>query len=132
MASRGPPEPHYTTEGNNGGNDGLARHELPLGVLILALIQALQALVLMVPGALLMIIPIIGWIFGIPMFVIGFFLLFIAWGLFTLQSWAHLWAVVMNILGLVIAALNANVLGVVLSLLIVLYLQSDDIKRRFT
>ncbi|MGQ4911118.1 MAG: hypothetical protein ACP6KW_03030 [Candidatus Thorarchaeota archaeon] len=110
----------------------MARHELPLGVLILALIQALQALVLMVPGALLMIIPIIGWIFGIPMFVIGFFLLFIAWGLFTLQSWAHLWAVVMNILGLVIAALNANVLGVVLSLLIVLYLQSDDIKRRFT
>ncbi|MHA1768859.1 MAG: hypothetical protein ACTSV3_03305 [Candidatus Thorarchaeota archaeon] len=75
----------------------------------------------MMPGALLIIIPITGWILVIPMVVYGFFLLFIAWGFLTPQSWAHLWAVV-----------NANVLGVVLSSLIVLYLQSDDIKRRFT
>ena len=106
--------------------------DTPLGVLILAIIQGLQALALLLPGLLLMIIPIIGWIIGIPMVLIGFFLLFIAWGLLTMQSWAHAWATIMNIFGLIVSILGANILGAVLSFLIVIYLQNDSIKSRFS
>lgn len=103
----------------------------PLGVLILGVLQAIQASVLLLPGALLMIIPIVGWFFGLPMVLIGSFLLFIAWGLFTMQSWAWTWAFIMNIIGLVVTLLDSNLLGVVLSLIIVLYLNQPDIKDRF-
>jgi hypothetical protein len=109
----------------------MANQEIPLGVLLLAGLQGLQALVLLLPGLLLMIIPIIGWIIGVPMIVIGLFLMFIAWGLFTMQSWAWLWAFVMNIIGLIVALFGANWLGVILSLVIVLYLNQSDIKDRF-
>jgi hypothetical protein len=105
--------------------------DTPLGVLILAVIQGLQALALLIPGLLLLIIPIIGWIIGVPMVLIGFFLLFIAWGLLTMQSWAHAWATIMNIFGLIISIVGANILGAALSLLIVLYLQNSTIKSKF-
>ncbi len=109
----------------------MSSQDTPLGVLILAILQGLQALVLFLPGLLLLIIPIIGWIIGIPMVVVGLFLLFIAWGLFTMQAWAWMWAFIMNIVGFLVALVNWNWIGVVLSLIIVLYLNQGDIKRRF-
>lgn len=102
-----------------------------MGVMILAALQGLQALVLLLPGLLLLIIPFIGWIIGIPMVVVGLFLLFIAWGLFTMQAWAWIWAFIMNIIGFLIALLNWNWIGMILSLIIVLYLNQADIKERF-
>lgn len=110
----------------------MSYHATPLGVLILAALQALQGLVLLLPGALLMIVPLVGWIFGLPMVVVGFILLFIAWGIFTMQSWAWIWAFIMNVIGLVVALLHGNLIGVVLSLIIVLYLNQSDIKNRFS
>ena len=109
----------------------MANQDIPLGVLLLAGLQGLQALVLLLPGLFLMIIPIIGWIIGVPMIAIGLLLMFIAWGLFTMQSWAWLWAFVMNIIGLVVSLFGANWLGVILSLIIVLYLNQSDIRDRF-
>jgi hypothetical protein len=109
----------------------MANQDIPLGVLLLAGLQGLQALVLLLPGLFLMIIPIIGWIIGVPMIAIGLFLMFIAWGLFTMQSWAWLWALVMNIIGLIVSLFGANWLGVILSLIIVLYLNQSDIRNRF-
>ncbi|TFF92151.1 hypothetical protein EU545_01850 [Candidatus Thorarchaeota archaeon] len=103
----------------------------PLGVLILAGLQVIQALVLLIPAALLMIIPFIGWILGLPMLLVGLFLFFIAWGLLTMQSWAWTWALIMNIIGLLIALVNRNFIGVILSLVIVLYLNQPEIKGRF-
>lgn len=106
--------------------------ELPFGVLLLAGLQALQAVGVLLVGALWLLLPILGLFIAIPYAIVGLFGLFIAFGLFTLQEYAWFWAVLLNIIGAFLFAAGGNLFGVVLSIIIVLYLNCTDIKQRFT
>ena len=104
---------------------------LPLGVFLLAVLQGLQALGVLFVGALWLLIPILGLFISIPYGIVGLFGLFIAFGLFTLQEYAWFWAIVQNIVGAVLFVISHNFIGVALSIVIVLYLNCNDIKQRF-
>ena len=99
----------------------------PFGVTLIALLQILQALVLLVFGILTLIIPFI----GIPLLVIGLISFYIGKGLWEMENWAWLWAVILNIIGGLIAIAASNWISLVLSLIIVIYLNTEDIKSRF-
>ncbi len=110
----------------------MADNELPFGVFLLAGLQVLQALGVLFMGALWLLLPILGLFIAIPYGIVGLFGLFIAFGLFTLQEYAWSWAVLLNIVGAFLFAFKENIFGVVLSIIIVLYLNCSDIKKRFT
>lgn len=105
--------------------------DIPLGVLLLAGLQALQALGVLFFGALWLLLPILGLFVAIPYGIVGLFGLFIAFGLFTMQEYAWFWAMLLNIVGVILYAAVANWIGVILCIIIVLYLNSTDIKQRF-
>jgi hypothetical protein len=62
--------------------------ELPFGILLLAILQGLQALGLFLVGGLWLLLPILGLFIAIPFGIAGLFGLYIAIGLFTLQEYA--------------------------------------------
>jgi hypothetical protein len=106
--------------------------ELPLGILILAALQGLQAIGILFVGALWLLLPILGLFIAIPYGIIGLFGLFIAFGLFTLQDYAWTASFILNIIGLMMYLFGGNLWGAILSGIIVLYLNLPDIKSRFT
>ncbi|TFG33959.1 hypothetical protein EU527_05745 [Candidatus Thorarchaeota archaeon] len=105
--------------------------ELPFGVLLLAGLQILQALGVLFVGALWLLIPILGLLVSIPYGIVGLFGLYIAFGLFTLQKYAWFWALLLNVVGVILFAIGQNWLGVILSIVIVFYLNSSGIRQRF-
>ncbi|TFG32051.1 hypothetical protein EU527_11010 [Candidatus Thorarchaeota archaeon] len=109
----------------------MSNEELPLGIFLLAGLQALQALGVLFVGALWLLVPILGLFISIPYGIVGLFGLFIAFGLFTLQEYAWFWAMILNIIGVVLFVLGENLIGIILSVVIVLYLNSGDIRQRF-
>ena len=113
------------------GETIMSENELPLGILLLAILQVLQALGLMVVGAPWLLLPILGLFIAIPYGISGFFGLFIAFGLFSLQHFAWKWAFILNIIGFVLFLFGGNWYGVILSAIIVVYLNLPYIKKRF-
>jgi hypothetical protein len=109
----------------------MTQKSLPIGILILAVLQALQALYVLITGAAYLLIPILGLFIAIPFAIIGLFGLFIAYGLFTMQGYAWTWAVILNIIGAALYLFGLNWFGVILSAAIVVYLNLPDIKDRF-
>jgi len=109
----------------------MANDELPFGILILAILQGLQAIGLLLVGALWLLLPILGLFVAIPFGIAGLFGLFIALGLFTLQDYAWSWSFILNIIGLIMYLFSWNLLGVILSAVIVVYLNLPDIKSKF-
>jgi hypothetical protein len=109
----------------------MTQKSLPIGILILAVLQALQALYVLITGAAYLLIPILGLFIAIPFAIIGLFGLFIAYGLFTMQGYAWTWAVILNIIGAALSRTGLNWFGVILSAAIVVYLNLPDIKDRF-
>ena len=108
--------------------------ERPLGVTLIAILQFLQSIALLGAGALLLfgglVLPFLAAI-GIGLAVIGLIGFYVGLGLLNLRSWAWTWAVVLNILGLIISLANPGWVSVLLSLVIVIYLFQPDIKNRF-
>ncbi|MGY5872002.1 MAG: hypothetical protein RTV72_07165 [Candidatus Thorarchaeota archaeon] len=105
--------------------------ELPFGVFLLAALQGLQALGLFLVGGLWLLLPILGLFISIPYGIAGFFGLFVALGLFTLQDYAWTLSLIQNIIGLLLYLAGGNWFGVILSGIIVIYLNLPDIKNRF-
>jgi len=105
--------------------------ELPFGIFLLALLQGLQALGLFLVGGLWLLLPILGLFIAIPFGIAGLFGLFIAIGLFTLQEYAWTWSFFLNILGFIMYLFSWNFFGVILSAIIVVYLNLPDIKNKF-
>ncbi len=109
----------------------MTQKSLPIGVLILAVLQALQALGVLLQGAAYLLIPILGLLIAIPFAIVGLFGLFIAYGLFTMQGYAWTWAVILNIIGFAFSLFGGNWIGVILSAIIVVYLNLPGMKERF-
>ena len=105
--------------------------DIPLGVFLLAILQGLQALGIFLLGAVWLIIPILGLFVAGGYAIAGLFGLFMAFGLFTLQDYAWTGAFILNIIGCLMYLVGSNLFGVVLSVVIVVYLNLPDIKRRF-
>ena len=109
----------------------------PMGVLILFLIQLISALFWIISGVLVvMALGIFGAIFGLISLIVGIILLIIAFGLYGLKSWAWMWALIFNIIGLIAGLLGdltslTNLIGIVLSAIVVIYLLLPDIRSRF-
>jgi hypothetical protein len=115
----------------------------PTGVLILAILQLLAALVLLIPGAIAVAAAAAGGIFaiflafsGLLLLIVGFILLIIAWGLYSLKGWAWLWAIIANFLGLIGGVLGnlldpVNLLGIALNLIVIIYLFTPNIRSQF-
>ena len=113
------------------GETIMSDSKLPLGILLLAILQGLQALGLMVAGAPWLLLPILGLFIAIPYGIAGLFGLFIAFGLFTLQHFAWKWSFILNIIGFVLFLISGIWYGVILSAIIVVYLNLPYIKKRF-
>ena len=117
----------------------------PTGVLVLFLLQLISALIWLVPGILLLIpamlsgdiiAAIIGGFFGFILLIVGLILLIIAFGIYGLKSWAWMWAFIFNLLALILGVLNgftdpANIVGMIISAIVVLYLLMPDIRAKF-
>jgi hypothetical protein len=110
----------------------MSSKRLPLGIFLLAALQALQALGLFLVGGVWLLLPILGLFIAIPFGIAGLFGLFIAFGLFTLQEYAWTWSFILNIIGTILFLGSSNLLGVILSVIILIYLNIPDVKNRFT
>ncbi|TFF91062.1 hypothetical protein EU545_05825 [Candidatus Thorarchaeota archaeon] len=111
--------------------------ERPLGVTLLAILQFIQALVVLVAGGTILIagsifLPIIGTVVGVVVILFGLFVFYIGLGLWNLQSWAWSWAFIANILGVIIGIVNNfDIVGILLSVVILLYLNEPNTKAVF-
>ena len=75
----------------------------------------------------------IGAVFGIVFVIVGVIGLILFYGLWNLKSWAWFWTMVANILGIISSIGNfwANIISIVLSVVIVVYLLMPGIKDHF-
>jgi len=105
--------------------------ELPVGILLLAGLQLIQALGIFLVGLLWLIIPILGLFVAGGYAIAGLFGLFMAFGLFTLQDYAWTGAFILNIVGFLMYLVGGNWFGVILSAIILVYLNLPDIKNKF-
>lgn len=105
--------------------------ERPLGVMILAILNFLQGLLIMVTGFLIFAFPFFGVVVGAVVFLIGFFFFYVGLGLWNLKDWAWTWAMLLNILGAIINLFGQNWLALIVNVVIILYLNAPDIRRVF-
>ncbi len=113
----------------------------PTGVLLLAILQLLQALAALAIGALAfmagaMLLPIFGLLLAIFPIIFGIIGLLLFYGLYTLKSWAWLWALIINILSLLVGLFGnladiTNLISIALSAIIVIYLLMPATKAHF-
>ena len=113
-----------------------ASTERPLGVTILAILQILGGFFMLITGALAALAGLLFIIFaiiGVAMMILGLIGLVVGFGLWGLKSWAWTWAMIVNILSIIFGLFNlqANFVSIVISLIIIIYLNQPDIKRRF-
>ncbi|MGY5873884.1 MAG: hypothetical protein RTV72_16675 [Candidatus Thorarchaeota archaeon] len=113
-----------------------ASTERPLGVTILAILQILGGLMMLVLGALATLAGLLFILFaivGVAMAILGLLGLVVGFGLWGLKSWAWTWAMIVNILTIIFGLFNlaSNFVSIIISLIIVIYLNQPDIKRRF-
>jgi hypothetical protein len=111
----------------------------PTGVTILAILQLLGALVLLVVGALalmaFMLIPVFSFfaiLALVPLFF-GIIGLILFYGLWNMKSWAWLWTIIVNLLTIITSIFDpiGNIIQLAISLIIVIYLFTPDIKSQF-
>jgi hypothetical protein len=119
----------------------------PMGVLILAILQLIAALLYLVAGGLLLMVAMELGIFAILaafpaliLFIVGLIGLILFYGLWTTKGWAWLWTLLINLLGLLGGVMRfAELLtdfialgGFVVSLIIVIYLFLPGTRSHFT
>ena len=112
--------------------------ERPLGVTILAVLEIIVGLLGLFSGFTLLtlgaMVPFIGAfaaLLGAVVLIIGIVDVIIGWGLWSLKSWAWMVALIVNIINLILNAIQLAWLGAIINLIIILYLQQGDIKSRF-
>lgn len=103
----------------------------PLGVTILALLQIIGGVLSLLAGSVLFLIPFFGWILGGIIVILALLDLVIGWGLWAMKSWAWMAAIILNIISLIMAIPTTDYISIIISLIIILYLQQGDIKSRF-
>ncbi|TFG29921.1 hypothetical protein EU528_08955 [Candidatus Thorarchaeota archaeon] len=112
--------------------------ERPLGVTILALLQMIGGVIGIFGGATSMLAAMLlgplGLLFviiGAVLLIMGLLGLIVGWGLWGLKSWAWMWAMIVNIINIILAIVQLNIISLIIPLIIVLYLNQSDIKSRF-
>lgn len=105
--------------------------ERPLGVAILAVLNWLQALLIIAGGVIVLALPFFGVILGAIAILIGLFLFYIGLGLWNMRGWAWMWAMLINILGLIINFVGQQWIALVVNIIIIVYLNAPDIRRVF-
>ena len=113
----------------------------PTGVLILAILQLISAISWLALGALAFIagallLPIFGLLFAMIPLIIGIIGLILFYGLWSLKGWAWFWALIINLLGVIIGVFGnladvMNLLSLAVSLIIVIYLLMPATKAHF-
>lgn len=110
-----------------------------MGIIILAVLQLLSALFYLATGALLLLpllvtpLAILGAWFALIFLIVGIVGLILFYGLWTLKSWAWLWTLIINILGILggLGNIMGNIIGLAISIIIVIYLLMPDIRSKF-
>ncbi len=117
----------------SGGAGYSSSGDRPLGVTILAIFQFLGGLSMIFLGSLMFLVPFIGMILGMVFVLLGLFYFVVGYGLFSMKSWAWIWAIITNVLGLILNLfqLPLSMLSIVINLIVILYLNQSDIKSRF-
>ena len=110
----------------------------PLGVTILAILQLLSALVYLLIGIPLLLLALatgVLWviILALPFVIVGIIGFLLFRGLWGLKSWAWMWTVIINIIGIVLyfADISGTIFGVLISVIIVVYLFAPGVKSHF-
>ncbi len=103
----------------------------PLGVTILAILQILGGFLGLLAASIFFIVPFWGWIIGGFLAIFALLDVVIGWGLWSMKSWAWMVAIILNIIGIIIGIPTADWLGIIISIIVILYLQQPDIKSRF-
>jgi hypothetical protein len=138
--------------GNKTHNTGCGSEERhmsgkPTGVLLLAILQLIAALLYIVAGGILVMAALeLGGFFAILVafpaliiFIVGIIGLILFYGLYALKGWAWFWALIINLLGIVGGVLRYETLltdylglgGFVVSLIVVIYLLLPSTKAHF-
>ena len=115
----------------------------PTGVAILAILQLVSAL-LVLYGAVIVLIALLplgifaifGAFFSLILLIVGIIGLILFYGLWTLKSWAWFWALIANLLSLVLGLMGnladiTNLISIAVSAIIVIYLLMPGIKDHF-
>ncbi|TET10646.1 MAG: hypothetical protein E3J86_05190 [Candidatus Thorarchaeota archaeon] len=118
----------------------------PTGVILLAVLQLIAALLYISAGGILVMAALALGPFAILLafpaliiFIVGIIMFILFYGLFTLKGWAWFWALIANILGLLGGILRFDTLltdylglgGFAVSLIIVIYLLLPATKAHF-
>lgn len=115
----------------------------PLGVTILAVLNALSGLAMLAAGAVAFgvtsgsIFAALGIILAVFMVLLGLFQLFIAWGLWTGRRWAWFLALIFGILGVIFGLMGllggslTSVVSLLINVVIVYYLYTQPVKAFF-
>lgn len=128
---------------------GLSNKDRPMGVTILAILEAVVGLYYLVAGfgeivaasiirSLTLaaipstILPMIPRVLGAALVLIGLLSIVLAWGLWTGKSWARNVALVFAILAIIVSLLSFHIIGLVIDVIIVYYLTRPNIKQFFT
>ncbi len=112
--------------------------ERPMGVTILAILQIVGGVLGLVLGIMALMVASLLGIFGFLLVIVaGVATLFavlgliVGWGLWSLKSWAWMFALIINIINLVLALLQFDIISMIIPLIIVIYLQQGEIKSTF-
>jgi uncharacterized membrane protein (DUF2068 family) len=101
----------------------------PLGVTVIAIIEIVAAIVLLLAS-----LGVITTVLGIGVAIAAIFRLIVAWGLWTLKSWAFWTAVVLEVLHLFLNLYNllaghsspiVAIFGMIINLVVLVYLFAD-------
>ncbi|MFW9953410.1 MAG: hypothetical protein ACFFD3_02575 [Candidatus Thorarchaeota archaeon] len=112
----------------------------PTGILILAILQLISALYYCAIGGLAVIAAAGAGIFGIffafaglLMLIIGIIGLILFYGLWNLKRWAWFWTLIANALGVLAGIMDpiANIIGLAISIIIIIYLFVPDVRAAF-
>ncbi|MBY8997662.1 MAG: hypothetical protein KGD60_08015 [Candidatus Thorarchaeota archaeon] len=119
----------------------------PTGVLLLAVLQLIAALLYIAAGGILVMAALaLGGLFAILIafpaliiFIVGIIGLILFYGLYALKGWAWFWALIINLLGIVGGVLRFETLltdylglgGFAVSVIIVIYLLMPSTKAHF-
>ncbi|RLI57155.1 MAG: hypothetical protein DRP09_03915 [Candidatus Thorarchaeota archaeon] len=108
----------------------------PRGITILAVLEFLGGLVQVIAGFTIVSLGTVypnglSVVLGALTLLLGFVALVIGWGLWSLKSWAWMTALIINLINLIVNIVSFSILGAIINLIIIIYLQQADIKSRF-
>jgi uncharacterized membrane protein (DUF2068 family) len=115
----------------------------PTGVVILAILQLISALLVLYGSVivLMLLLPlgifaIFGAIASLLLLIVGIIGLILFYGLWTLKSWAWFWALIANLLSLALGLFGnladiTNLISIAVSAIIVVYLLMPGIRDHF-